>query len=128
MRTLVLVSILLGAAVAHAEPAPDPDVDQPRSAFTAEALSIGIPTASVGLAIAVESLNPRGTSAQFGDAALVLAGTGFAIGPSIGHWYAGDYFSTGTKIRIAGVLLFAAGAPWFATNFDCRDFDCPPRS
>lgn len=90
MRVVVVVLLAL-ASPARAEPTAPPE---PKSPVTATALALTgtiVPLAVIGAGIGAN------------DTRVMLGGmAGLMIAPSIGHWYAGEAFTTGMGIRIVG--------------------------
>jgi hypothetical protein len=117
-KAMVLVSVIVwmlaGASAARAQlvagPPPPADAKDPD---TARALSL-LPTAggAVALAIAVPLATGRGSTGTTGGAFVLgtLGGLGVTFGPTIGHVYAGRWWSRGLKIRLYGLATAAAGA------------------
>lgn len=78
------------------------DPEGPRDPATAGLLSGGITFGgALVVAMAIDRDSP-GLGA--------LGGTALALGPSTGHWYAGDAFNPGLGVRVAGLALGALGA------------------
>lgn len=108
LAALAAVATLAVGTSAHAQPALTPA--QPRSApvdadrkdpTTATLLSLGGTAASVGLFLV-------GVDRE--DEGLVTAGLLTSlVTPSLGHWYAGDYFTPGLGLRLGGATLVMAG-------------------
>ena len=91
MRHLIAALIVAALPVAaHAESASK----DPETAWLASAGATAVPVA-LGVVAA----------AQGSEAGYLLATAGVLIGPSAGHWYAGDTLSTGLGIRLAGTAL-----------------------
>src|SRR5674476_384511 len=102
MRALVVVaSILWTTAAARAEPAVAPAVEA-KSPALAGALAVGTPVAGVVLAVAADGSLPLE----------VTAASLFALGPSLGHIYAGEYqrAAVSTLIRSGAYVGFALSA------------------
>jgi hypothetical protein len=111
MRAAVLVVAIALASSARAradEPAPH------KSPRTAIALSIGITLGGIGLdALGAATNEP------------ILAGIGGlagALGPTTGHWYAGEAMTPGLGIRLAGSAVATIG---IVGVIDCF-FQCKP--
>jgi hypothetical protein len=109
-----------GAAAASAQPAPDQlDAKDPG---TATLLSIGGTVAPLALVAAGAGAGAQGNGSS---GALLAAGIGgLVIGPSLGEWYAHDYFSPGLGLRGAGAALIIAGLGCFN---GIAGPPCPPR-
>lgn len=84
------------------EPAPEP-----YQVSTALVLSIGVTAIGLGIAAASVSGNRDPGAAAEG---LVIAVPIAAIGPSVGHWYARDWWSRGLGFRLAGLAAVGLGA------------------
>lgn len=101
-RLAVTMLLSLASSVAHAQPtAPPPPAQpssrpEPYSPSTARNLSIGGALVGVGLTALVMNSSERPPYA----AAPVLA-----LLPSVGHWYAHDWWSTGLALRLGGVAM-----------------------
>jgi hypothetical protein len=111
VRAALIIAIALavtGSAARADEPAPH------KSRRTAIALSIGVTLGGIGLdALGVATDEP------------IVAGIGGlagALGPTTGHWYAGESFTTGLGIRLAGS---AVGSIGIIGVMDCF-FQCKP--
>jgi hypothetical protein len=107
--SIALVLVLAGSirsSSARAEPAPEP-----KDPATAEWMS-GVPALLGGLLIA-EGLRSRDDS---GAGAALIGGAVLTIGPSAGHWYAGETFTAGMGLRLVGDALIFYGAQ--------RDISC----
>ena len=132
----LLVSMLL-VATAHA------DSRETKSPAVAAGLSIpptlvGLGLATVGLFVANIDVTCSGDpsvppgvtcSEDYFDLGLgltIAGGAVLAVGPSLGHIYAGKPWSTGLKVRLAGVAASALGlgAVLLDPN-DCGDVVCP---
>ena len=95
---LVVLSSWLLAATAHTSRADPP---APKDESTAVAMSTLGVLASGGL-IAAAFAVPRGHNELQGT--LATAGvTSTLVTPSLGHWYAGSYLTTGLTLRLAGL-------------------------
>jgi len=94
-------------------PAPRAGADEgPRDPSTAGLLSGGV---TFGGALIVAMAIDR-DSPTLG----ALGGTALALGPSTGHWYAGEAYNGGLGVRVAGLALAGLGA---AMIHDGRDPD-----
>jgi hypothetical protein len=114
MKRVVVLACLLSASAAHAD-------DEPKSPTVALALSAGagvvLPVALFASAVAANTpLAPTRPSALFLGGALVAAG----VGPSLGHWYVGEYLTTGLWIRLAGGAVVAL----VASSNSCGGLGC----
>lgn len=107
---VVALSGLLAARTSHADP------PAPRDESTAIALSTLGVLASGGL-IAAAFAVPRGHNDLQGT--LATAGlTSTLVTPSLGHWYAGSYLTTGLTLRLAGIAFGAVGISQLGICFD----------
>ncbi len=91
---LVRVVLLALASPAHAEP------DQ----ATATLLSAGGTVLPIAGIASVSSLPKRAKWPVF-----VASVGGLLVAPSAGHFYAGEYLSTGFKVRIVGATILGLG-------------------
>ncbi len=108
LAALAAVATLAVATSAHAQPAltpaqprgPAPESEH-KDPSTALLLSLGGSAGSLALFLA-------GIAQE--DGSLISAGvlTSF-ITPSLGHWYAGNYFTPGMGLRLGGGVLAVAG-------------------
>jgi hypothetical protein len=100
MSNRVRVAVLV---VLFSIPSPGAGADDgPRDPATAGLLSGGI-TFAGGLVVAM--------AVDRDSAALgALGGTGLALGPSTGHWYAGEVVNPGLGVRVGGLAVAALGA------------------
>ena len=107
---ILLFSLLATARTSHADP------PAPKDESTAVAMSTLGVLASGGL-IAAAFAVPRGHGDLQG--ALATAGvTSTLVTPSLGHWYAGSYLTTGLTLRLAGIAFGAAGVSQLGICFD----------
>jgi hypothetical protein len=54
-----------------------------------------------------------------------LGAVAFAVGPTVGHWYAGERWSSGLGLRLGGAVAGAAGVGIALTcTSDARDSSC----
>jgi len=105
------MTVLLASKAAAAEPAP-PDGD--KSLLAAYAISIGATSGPLTLGALVAGDDARGTTAT---AAGIVGVAALVLGPSAGHWYAGETITTGLELRLGSAALFATAAiadPHFA--------------
>jgi hypothetical protein len=94
----ILFTLVARTASAQTPAAPAPDDKSPGTAL---ALSIGVTVAGAGMTFAgVES-----DSQALGLSGLAIA----TLGPTTGHWYAGDLFTWGLAARVVGAGVFAIG-------------------
>jgi len=101
------VSILVSVGVAHA----DTDTNTDRSPALALGLSLaGTAASTAAIALGEVGHGDTGEFLAFGGAASLL------LTPSLGHFYTGDYFSTGLIIRGAGAGLIGLA---FGCVFRC---------
>ncbi len=80
-----------------------------KSPLVAMLLSVG--ATGVPIAAAAAVFRDDDGNGQYPDALWAIGGVAVLIGPSVGHWYAGKYFTLGLVARATG---FALGA--FAVN------------
>lgn len=113
MSIRLSVVLVLIARVAAADPTEPSEIKNPDTAL---ALSVGATAVSVGM---VALGTQHGSS---GD--LIAVGVlSSLVTPSLGHWYAGDYFTTGLGIRLISAATFVGGvAEVFASS--CWDSPC----
>lgn len=97
---LAVLAVLLASSTARAESIDD------KSPTLATVASVGATVGAIGLAI---------RSGE--ETGLYLASAGLLLGPSVGHWYAGDAAVPGLVLRGAGFGLMALTV---ASAFDCR--------
>lgn len=106
MRSAIAVALLVGRTAFAEAPSEVPAKPAPhKSLVTAYAISI----AATGLPLVAGAIgageDDRGARANaFG----VLAVSVLVLGPSAGHWYAGEGVTTGLVLRAGGVAGFAA--------------------
>lgn len=94
-----LVLVATAAASVRAEPAPGGD--EHRDPRVAVALSLGgtlLPLAALAAAPHLHDATAEGVVA-------VTMGVGLWIGPSLGHWYAGDAWTTGLALRLGAAVV-----------------------
>ena len=108
---ILVVCAFAGSATAQA------DVPPPKkNPVVASALSIGVTAAMVGTGWAIEkSGTDLGAGDRSGWAASVYV-PGIMLGPSVGHWYAGEVGWRGLAMRGGGVALIAAGVGVFIAD------------
>jgi hypothetical protein len=99
--TAAAVLLVALAADAHAEPS-----RSPKDPTTATLVSVGATLVPIALGIASKN----------GTSGLILATAGVVLGPSAGHWYAGEVGWTGLAIRGLGL---AATALVIDDSFQC---------
>jgi hypothetical protein len=116
MRVIAFLLPLLLAASAHADDAPP--VPDERSGTTALVLS-GAGTALPVLLMATHEVQPG----SIRDGIFTVGTIGLVLGPSVGHWYAGEGFSLGLGLRLAGVAVALVGVS--AAKSSCTD---PPQN
>lgn len=98
-RALVVLALLARIAAAET-PAPEPvELRSPKIALM---LSLGT-TLAAGIPLAAGARNDN--QALLGTAAAM-----FVVGPSVGHWYAGEWINGGFVTRVVGAGLAAWGA------------------
>jgi hypothetical protein len=113
MRSLV-VAVLLIATTAHA----DNDSDDDASPVTAGLLSAGGTAVAYIGGIKIMDGTVPGTSAR--DVAFGATAAAWIALPSLGHWYAHDWLSTGFVIRAISVGAVALAAQ----DNSCEDEPC----
>jgi hypothetical protein len=124
-----IASSLLGTTFAAADP-PSPTR---AAALSATPFFLGAGMAVVGLVVANQrdcTTEPTGTARctdlfDVGVGITVGGGVLIGVGPSLGHVYAGDVWTTGLKLRLAGIGI--AGAGLVALGFahgGCRQIVC----
>jgi hypothetical protein len=97
---LAVVLVISATAVAGAEPAASP----PRKNRNL-ALALGVAGTVVPFAMTIPSVDHPSTFTND----LAIAGAVMVVAtPSAGMWYAGEYFSVGTGLRLAGGALVGA--------------------
>lgn len=99
-RTFVLLALL--ANTAHAD----------RDPRFATRLSIGITAGGGALALPLLFVEPSPVR----NVVLGSAVTAFAVGPSVGHLYAGELWNRGLAKRLGGAALVTAGLSWNKTD------------
>jgi hypothetical protein len=134
-RLSIVVLLAIGSS-AFANP------HHPRDRETARWLSIGgvlgsVAIASIGAGVLAYGFSDgRGYNLEFEgtrSTGKLLIGIGAAttlFTPSLGEWYAGDVWSTGTKLRVAGIgigllataVYFGSGSPESCFQFDGGDY------
>jgi hypothetical protein len=119
-RTLsfaILATLVARTAAAEPPATPAPDEKSPGYAL---GLSIGVTAVGVGLTYVGAESNSDATE---------LVGLGVAgLGPTAGHWYAGEPFTWGLGARLLGVGVFALGLSQYQFDFDfCFQEVCPPQ-
>jgi hypothetical protein len=95
-HTILIVALTLAASDAHAESSPH------KEPGTATLVSIGATVLPIAVGAAIVSKEDVG--------AAVLIGAGAILGPSAGHWYAGELGLPGLAIRGAGITIMAVVA------------------
>lgn len=87
-----------------------------RSPAVATALSAGI-TMAAALAVMVHVTDDS-------DGVPTAGVIGFAVGPTVGHWYSGRAWTLSTSARLGGAVLGSAGLAVVAGCMDGRDLPC----
>lgn len=125
MRTILATAIVCAmTATAAAQPSEAPVAKKsPSKAF---ALSAAGTAAGVGMVVGGLALNPNERPAV--GWGVFLAGVAVTtVGPSLGHFYADDPWTTGFAIRAGGAVTFATGTilmlRGFHDNEHCRQSD-----
>lgn len=93
MRPAIVLAVLLASSTARAE-------SDDKSPTVATVASVGVTVGSLAGAI---GLAVQGK----GQSGLYVASAGMLLGPSVGHWYAGEVGVTGLVLRGAGLGLIA---------------------
>jgi hypothetical protein len=99
----IAIAALLASKAAAAEPPPDGD----KSLMAAYAISVGATSGPCLLGVLVAGDDAHGSTAT---AAGIVALGGLVLGPSAGHWYAGETITTGLELRLGSAALFATAA------------------
>ncbi len=119
MRALLVTASLLVFSVAHA----GPPVSDEKSPQTALGLSAGV-FAGGAIALVAARLAENESSGLRGT--LAVAGlAGIAIGPMLGHAYAGDAWNTGLQIRLGSLAVVGVGAVVVVTSCLFKPSDPP---
>ena len=108
---------VLAPLSAPAQPAPPDLSDQPgmKSPTVAALLSIA------GTVVPTAALFAAGSAGSASGDVFVASLVGMELGPSLGHWYAGDYLTAGLGLRAGGTALVIAG---LSQAFDCNGDSC----
>ena len=116
-RALAITALALAARTA------DADDDELRSPTVATWLSLGVTAA--GAAVGTASwYAPNRDLARVG---MSVGAAAFVVGPSVGHWYGGNFREgPGGWLRASGLALGFAGVFVLAAECDDDD-DCPVR-
>lgn len=134
MRFLVAsvpVLVLATTATALAQPALTPLAAPASPAAPAPQESTGDKDPGVATLLSIAGtvvpsalvLSAAGT--ENGSAGLFLAGLlGMELGPSLGHWYAGDYLTAGLGMRAGGTALLVVGLGEALQCLDVNDGSC----
>jgi hypothetical protein len=113
----ILVTLVARTAAAEPPPAPAPEEKSPGEAL---GLSIGATALGVGLTYVGGKSNSDLTIVS----GIVLTG----LGPTAGHWYAGEHFTWGLAARLVGTGVFAIGVSQLDIDLGlCFQEECPPR-
>lgn len=128
-KLVVAAALILTASPALAQPGASPALTQPAGEPMAGELMAGELTEEKSEQAAL-GLSLLGTIAPFmvtvaavssDQPELALAGAvGMLIGPSLGHWYAGQYVTGGLLIRGAGAALVLGGLVQALDDFGCE--------
>jgi hypothetical protein len=114
MKPLVVAAVLLGPAVAHAQPGnvePQPFQQPPYAPRPVEADTVD-PDTALGLSLGgtVASWAMLIVGSKYDNAALGTTGAlGTLLAPSFGHWYAHDGLTRGLGLRLLGLGAGAVG-------------------
>ncbi len=131
MRTLLLGAPLLVAATtatasaqpvlaplsAPAQPAPV----APRARAGRKDPGVATLLSIAGTVVPTAALFAAGSAGSAGGDVFVASVIGMELGPSLGHWYAGDYLTAGLGLRAGGTALVVAG---LSQAFDCNGDSC----
>jgi len=103
----VLIACLLVARAASAQPPGEtsPPPQDEKSVFTAYLVTIAATSGPIAVASIVAGDENEGTTA---NVAGIVATTAMMLGPSAGHWYAGDAWTTGLTLRLGAAGLVGA--------------------
>jgi hypothetical protein len=102
-----LVAVAVSSSVAHAQPSTPPQDE----VSPAAAGMLSLLATSAGVALTIGSSDPEPSNVALGLAIV-------AIGPSIGHWYAHEWWSPGLIIRAAGAAALAGGLVGRSCGFE----------
>lgn len=129
LGALTAATLVSLGALAHAQPsapservAPStPQAKSPKAAVGLSVLGTVVPLLMIGTAVGLGDGTPEG------HMPLYLAGmTGTFIGPSIGHWYAGEVGTAGLLGRGLGAGLIGVGAAMSLNCLGSPDASCEP--
>lgn len=127
-RLIVAASLLLPttALAQSAPPAPLPALPAPVdtaevSPTTALGLSIGVTLAGFALGGIGASLDDNDAPAEVSAGLIVAGAAAAALGPSVGHWYAGDLWSRGLATRLVGATAALGGFALLIDASLCED-------
>ena len=110
LSTVTLAATLVTATVAHAQPGLTPLASP--SAPVSEPAELKSPTTATLLALggAVAPVVMIAVGGETGNDGLISGGfLASTLTPSLGHWYAGEFLTTGMALRGVGGLLFITG-------------------
>jgi hypothetical protein len=109
---LVAVSLAAAPTLAHAQIA-EPSAPAPAELSEDRAVYLSLGATALG---AVALAGNYATGGEHDGTFTALALTSFVVGPSVGHFYAGDRWTTGLTIRLAGATVVAIGAAMDGTT------------
>lgn len=117
MKQVAVLLVVLGFATSSRIARADeetPSHDE-AVAFTLTTLPVIASTAAVIASVSTDGLDSGTTRSKvIGWGALA----GLAVGPSLGHWYAGEGYSTGLLLRGAGIAAAVGGLAIGQTGHD----------
>ena len=105
---LVLVA-RLAFAQAPGETPPLPEQDDQKAVWAGYMWSLAATTAPLTVGIALDPDNDHKTYRTLADVMLV---GGLTLGPSAGHWYAGEGVTPGLALRVGAAAAIAGLAMW----------------
>jgi hypothetical protein len=106
LATVIVAFSLAAPSLAHAQIA-EPNTPAPVELSEDRAVYLSLGATAIGAAALAGNY---ATDGEHSGTFTALALTSFVVGPSMGHFYAGDRWTTGLTIRLAGGSLVALGA------------------
>jgi hypothetical protein len=108
MKVVIIVLLAL-SSIAHAEPQPE-----------RKSRGIALALAAAGTIVPGVVI---GAGFDQKNTMMILGGTGtLMLSPSLGHWYAGEVFTTGMGVRIVGGGLALLSAAYLSTGDSGSNF------
>jgi hypothetical protein len=108
--TLVLAPVLalvlvcsLASGTAVAEPAPDRPTKRVLTAYAITWAAVALPAMVAALGSEADPAGNSPTAIAFGSVGIA----GMVLGPSAGHWYAGDWITPGLALRGGAAITVA---------------------